>query len=719
MHDPCIEHEHAEEGWFLHFLTGLLLGLIAIVATAFLHDLPSASALDHLGDNLAQQVYAGGEPLRAGAPKLVLLDFDFSSHEPGSSEVARITRAVRILAPLRPRMLVIDQEIQAASKEVADDFVAAVQSAAPLPVVLAAVQVSVSSDGMQAVAAPGPVDVLREAPNVRFGSPTLLRDADGLIRSVPRTVCLTWPDRTVQTVPSLATSPAITPTPDCQPADERLDIIYSLLPGAREKANRVLPRITEEDLRDPTQIETLVQGAIVIIGETGAAAWRDVHPTPLGMMQGSLIQANALLAAKARIEPLEASWWQEGLAATVGAAVCGGCFLLYHRWRRRRPRRQGCRFKAWAWDVGAFVAASVLASVLAGLVALLAHHDFADTAKAWMEVLTVVVASVVFASYGSGMTWLEDKLRKRPVATATVRLVCYLPIVLLLLVFVASLWIYVGSQTLHWGWHTASLVPIFAAGLEALLKAGGRVMHVLESVAAWLMRVVALTCLILLISAVSPAAAAEPPGIAEPAQAPAPHTEARGPLTRSVQAFWGLIAESRSPQGPTTGAGVRIRGAGGTTRLEWLPIVPMDGPMLPAGSSGLALAWQGGAPPYLVEVTGQKTGDALGSFRPSEPYLWVPTFRMPAEPVVLSVRDAGRGRLSATLIPADVPPPLTVPADAATRAPASAAIALFVDGGPAWRLEALRQLSTLAPKDAEASEALAGVRSTARTEASP
>src|SRR6185437_8219566 len=103
----------------------------------------------------------------------------------------------------------------------------------------------VDVDGQHETAEDVPLNELRTATNVRFAAPLLLLDADGVVRSVPKAVCIFWPDKTIETVPSLATSVSQEPHEGCHPSSQALEITF-VVPSSLQGSTQALRRITEQ-----------------------------------------------------------------------------------------------------------------------------------------------------------------------------------------------------------------------------------------------------------------------------------------------------------------------------------------------------------------------------------------------------------------------------------------------------------------------------------------
>ncbi len=713
------------EGWFEHYYTGILLGLIAIVVTAFLHELPAVTALERLGSDLTQKVNVAGEHALPSDVKLVLLDLDFSQPaDPEASEVARITEAIVKLARMEPKAILVDQIIHGTvAPPIMEAFIKAVSQAKDVRVVLLPTPKLVDVDGQHETAEDVPLNELRTATNVRFAAPLVLLDADGVVRSVPKAVCIFWPDKTIETVPSLATSVSQEPHEGCHPSSQALEITF-VVPSSLQGSTQALRRITEQDLDNQDSIAPAILTSVVIIGETGPAAWRDRHTTPIGSMPGAIIHANALLTPEEQSIPLPLPFWKEGPLTLL--AVLGACFSLWLGYKWRHLNHYGATQGMRLIVIVSLLVSASLAAIVAGVILwsleslVLDNADMGDAIKLTMEVTTVVLAAMLFAFFAVVMDGLCAVWRQHNWSRSTLlglRFIGFMVLALVFVTLVATFWTTAGVWFLSHGIRVASLVPAFAAGLEALVKAGGRLMFTLNLAVKLAMRAAALCAL-----AILPWQSASGQVVAPTVQAQGDAEQSprsRGTVFPSLMAFLQLVSTPAPSQGAASGAGDRLRGSGNTAPMGWLPALPIDQATLPVGAAGLAVVWEGGASPYLVTLAGTTSGDALGSIRTDNRFVWISSFKMPHEAVDLSVRDKEGNRLSATLVPADKAAPVLIPAGEVAQGPVGASLALFVDGGVAWRVEALRQLAWLAPGNEQAAQALAGLRRAAERVSPP
>ena len=779
---PAVPHASK---WFVHFHTGLLLGLLAVVLIALLHRLPGIAALDRSGQDLAQRVYAdGSHGAPAGVTPVVLLALDFSGTDPKRSEVGDITEAITLLTRLKPMAVVVDQEIAntVASDKMAD-FLAAIREAAAQNIRVVVLPTMLpSADGRSAIAQPSKLNELSDLGAVRFAVPFLMPDPDGIIRSTPVSVCVAWPDGKPKPLPTLGTSTHEATAADC--ADpELLEILYSVSGPAFQDWSPALPRISLDALRSGGgDIARQVGGTVVLAGEVGSGAWSDLHLTPVGMMAGVLVHANILLTPPGRIVETEAAWWTESLLALTATVAAAACFAIQYGLQSRLSRL------AWRWRWRAlvgfplFVAFAVVAvfvaweAVLAAGVVISGQSDRSEAAKLAMEVGSVVFTAVLFAGYFAVVDGLRPKQRAYAVLAAWLRPAAFVLTGGICVWCIGGIWVYCGSEMLPAGMKVGSLAPAFAAGLEAFIKAGG-VIAVLEQGVERAMAWVSAAGILLMIQVAWAANEPAQPGgllvmsvgnarverettstrLASNQQMevaardvvvleagataqirrgkdagplplvgpgvcrvpPLPQERMTLGLSRSFSAFWQLMFSVSRPPGPQIGATVRMRGTDDSDPLRWTTLLPVDAAELPPGPGGLALCWAGGRSPYTITVEGERSGQGFGSWTSDGSFLWAPGFTMPDEPVEVMVRDSNGSFVSADMSPAAYPPPRVVSAAEAAEAPATTAMALFVESEPKWRLEALRRLAALAPANPQAASALAEMHRSARAVPSP
>ena len=160
-----------------------------------------------------------------------------------------------------------------------------------------------------------------------------------------------------------------------------------------------------------------------------------------------------------------------------------------------------------------------------------------------------------------------------------------------------------------------------------------------------------------------------------------PNTSAGGAWT----SFWAAL----NPRPTTTATGATTIYRGGTDAAQ----AAQTGPLRPlkslapaagvaASTTGLALAWAGGTPPFSVTLDDQATPT-----RSDQRTIWLPEWHPPASTVIATIKDAAGATLRRRI--RILPPPPTPDNDVA------AAVDLYVTT-PEYRLEALRRLTARA-----------------------
>lgn len=188
---------------------------------------------------------------------------------------------------------------------------------------------------------------------------------------------------------------------------------------------------------------------------------------------------------------------------------------------------------------------------------------------------------------------------------------------------------------------------------------------------------------------------AEPRGIAvqEPVQ---PSLHVGPPLPAEADLRHRPIRQPAAKAARQAAGGIPSPGrAGGALRP--IEALPLDGAKLLAGEVGIALAWAGGQPPFEVTVATGK-GEVLARKTVRTREVRFPDLVVPAVPLVVTLHGAGGQEMAARLNP-ERRLPAGFPAAAAVAAPVAHAIALYEEGGPEWRLEALRRLLARASRD--------------------
>ena len=703
--------KHSEEGplqsALTHFYVGVVLGLMTIVVTALLQWLAPISALDHLGEDQVQRIYAGGRPHTKAKP-LVLLDINFAN--PTSGETGRLADAVSALIKLKPHAIIIDQQVSdVVPTDVAEKFLDSVKAAAAadIRVVLVPWLGTASRDGTAPIPIlPGWVNQLRGTPDVSkhsvvIASPVVYPDPDGVIRSFPRADCFVWlQDEAVVTIlPTIATSLDDTqPTACGRGRANTKPIQYAVSPAdvGKSRALKLISMgehglILMNDLGDPNGLYATVHKRIVLIGETTPSNWGDMHRTPLGEMPGVLIHANSLLSNHD-----SAFNWLAFLFGLTASGVLGAFAILPWFWLRAAIQRETHALPRPAWPGVRVLLLLILVAIVMPLCVGGFEAAEAEPLKFSMELAGVLIASALFALQGY---WAPRFSRTLGLTHDFGWLLSFGFTAVVIVFLLTMFWFIVGSLLLTKGLRVASLVPVLATSAEALVKAG---QHVTELIHKWLRALSIGAAVVLVLGSLAgvPRAVAAPPSQAASEDPP-------NVVVRSLQAFRELLLGSSTLAAPQLLAGERNRGSGFKQALRWLPAVPTDGAFLPTASLGLCVVWTGGTPPFVVSLT-TSGGDALGAVRADARVAQFPSFRMPDEPVSVVVDDAQDHEISAVLRPASSAPPA---AAAAGNDPATAtALMLFVEGGPTWRMEALRRLAQLVGTDPNARRALGDLR---------
>lgn len=249
--NPKIPHAR---GWFIHFYTGLLLGLVTVVLIGFLHWLPAIAALDRYGQDLAQIVYANGShPTPAGLAPVTLLALDFSDSPPEHSEVADITEAITLLTRLKPKAIVIDQEFaDTVAPGTMEELLSSIKKAAAQNIQVVVLPILIpAADGKPVTVQQSRLNTLHHVIGVTFAAPFLFPDPDGVIRSTPDSICVIWPGEKPELLPTLGTSLHDGRREMACGETERLEILYTVGQSAFQEWAPALERISPTALHDP------------------------------------------------------------------------------------------------------------------------------------------------------------------------------------------------------------------------------------------------------------------------------------------------------------------------------------------------------------------------------------------------------------------------------------------------------------------------------------
>lgn len=754
-------------GFLRRFAVGVLLGLLVFFALLVLRhfEIPLIQQLERTGNDAIMRRYAShlAREDRVKAAAIVLNDTE--------DEESRISDLIDLITQLQSfdlSALVIDLQIKGSAASESGERLKRLarllrESTKKFPVAVAAdAALSNLSDRWDIqrdyFSAAGLDGIVRVLPNV-------IEDSDGVVRRVAPWACARDPDTGKwRATPTMAFALRGAPTEDCPRAepgkDERLRILFRANP-AREPL--LIPVISLSQLKtDAAMDRKSLQNALVVVGQN---RWADTYRTPVGVLPGVLVQANALWTEQRRRDAGESSTIDVIREIVMVAAILAA--LPFLQW----------------------VVLALMIWVVRG-----AQHVLGMTALSKMP----------------SIEWSPEDRRKQPrtwfaVGRAGMEFIAVSAVVaILLLLFLAWMWprlVQSAAENPLSGAASRGFLPIFAAALEGLIEVPESLLRFLYlfvtvgslRVATAISRLrsrdlVALTAMILLSRGLVPAGAhAEDaaqlsitggkPSEVVVLRDNAPVVPAGGLLqsydtvqigrTEEVEirlfplecnqreqlkypkAFY-LVAPppAECPQESTLhtffegllwSPPERVRGAvtqltrsiaGSPLALDRAAIVsraapggkvavPISGDLRPlpqldarqtrllVSGAGLALAWAGGTPPYEVAAELAETGEALGQGRAGEPYLWWPDWRMPPKPVTLTVTDASGRELHGTLLPAEA-----LPAGRSVDSAADA-IALFQDGDD-WRLEFLRRLAALSVSDKLAAQALAAIRVSAK-----
>ena len=181
------------------------------------------------------------------------------------------------------------------------------------------------------------------------------------------------------------------------------------------------------------------------------------------------------------------------------------------------------------------------------------------------------------------------------------------------------------------------------------------------------------------------------------------------PLNRGETYAQGITIVSRGVHGVPPSDPAAVLAAGG----DMARALPVAGPLrlpsafpstgyLTTDLAGLALAWSGGTPPYVI-VAENQDGATTAEFNSETTFLWRPDWRAPQATAVLRISDANDLKIKIEVKPSS-PRPAAPGAD-----PLADAIDLF-ETEPTWRFEALRRIARLAARDPTAAQAVLAIR---------
>jgi hypothetical protein len=763
-------------GFLRRFAVGVLVGLLVFFALSVLRyfEIPFVQQLERAGNDVIMRFYAAG---RTGEEAPTVAAIVLNDSENIESSVSNLIDLVDKLQSFDLKALILDLQIKSDTdpqnrKKLARLADLLKKSKEKFSVVAVAADATpanirdrwdVQTDFLSAA---GPGAIVRVLPGV-------IEDSDGVVRRVAPWACAHNPDSNKWTVmPTMAFALKGALAEDCPSAEpskaERLRILFQTVPADGEALESSaisvisLSKLTSNAAMDRKSLDH----AIVVVGQS---RWADTYRTPVGLMPGLLVQANAVwtvqhrsLAGESALYDAIGETWRIAMVAALLATL---------------PVLQYLLLNPIMWALGR-LQSSLGATQLFEAPSIRWSNDRHDRPKTWS---------------GVGRVGLEF------VAASVGLAVLLLP----LLGYMWPRFVRSAAENPLSGSASQGFLPIFAAALEGLIEVPEYLLEFLFLfvtvcslfVAGAFARrrarnLLSLAAIILLSPAFAPSSVrAEDAGrlsiidgkqdevivlrdntqivpaggllqsydtvqlvgrtaeveivlfpreckqwerlkypralylVAPPAncdQESALHAFFEGLLWSPPERVRGAVTQlTRSIAGSPLAldrAAIVSRAAPGqkvtvpvTGNLRPLPQLDAREARLLVSGTGLALAWAGGTSPYEVAAELAETGEALGQQRSSEPYVWWPDWRMPPKPVTLTVTDANGRELHGTVLPADA-----LPAGKSVDSTPDV-ITLFQDGGE-WRLECLRRLAVLSASDKLAAQALAAIRVSGKDE---
>jgi hypothetical protein len=759
-------------GLLRRFAVGVLLGFLVFVALSVLRhfEIPLIQQLERAGNDAIVRFYASH---LAREDQLKAVAIVLNDTEDEESRTSDLIDLITLLQSFDLSALVVDLQIKGdAASENGERLKRLArllrESVKKFPVAVAAnAAPSNLSDRWDIqrdyLSADGLGGIVRALPNV-------IEDSDGGVRSVAPWACAHDPDTGKwRATPTMAFALRGAPTEDCpraQPGkDERLRILFraNTAPEASLIPVISLRRLTKDAAMDRQSLHN----ALVVVGQN---RWADSYRTPVGVLPGVLVQANALWTAQRQRYTGESSHFDligESRNIVIVAFILGTLpffqwlFLVPMIWAVRGAQhvlgvtaRSEIPSIEWSPEERCPQPSTCSALGRAGLEFIAVSVGLALLLWPVHALMWPYLVRTAAADISSG----SESLGFLPIFAAGLEGLIEVPEYLLrflfLLVTLCSLFVSgrvsgrTGSKLLGVagaGLLASQFVPAGARAEDAgqlsitvgnqdqvvvvrnnarLVPAGGLLQSYdtvqIDRAAEVEIRLFPLECNQTEQLKYPKAFYLVAPPPAECPQESTLHSFFEGLLWSPPERVRGAVTQlTRSIAGTPLAldrAAIVSRAAPGrkvavpiSGDLRPLPQLDARQARLLISGTGLALAWAGGTPPYEVAAELAETGEALGQGRAGEPYLWWPDWRMPPKPVTLTVTDASGRELHGTLLPAEALP--------AGRSVASTAdvIALFQDGDD-WRLESLRQLAALSVSDKLAAQALAAIRVSAKDE---
>lgn len=471
--DDRTDHGHGETAhhassplavWLTHALTGVAIGLIVAIVMAMLHNLMPLPALERAGGDAAQRMLAASATVHPQRPRAVLVGLDRNDVNGFllKDGAQRLRAALDAILGAGPAYLVIDVELPRTTTagQQAALLGALGEAAAKFPAVpiTLALPVDAAAEGH---VIPAPVAAsLRALPaNVRPSFAIFDTDPDGVVRSVRRVLCRADPEHGWVAVPHIAAlfdpaRPEARHEGACERAGDTPILFQAgpeaLVPGGR--ADRPLRYVPPGEQPDAAAL----RGAIVVLGTVGAAAAGERIRTPLGLMEGALVVANAALTlANTPYLDLVGGRWDLPVALLLWV-IFGG--LVYAVLAASAPAARGPLRR------GAMLLAAVaIPAATAGAITLATGHA-PDYPALLLKLLTILVAAAIFALHG--LSALVGP--RRGAAGVAWRFLAFLLAAGASVAAVLATSLLLAEFALPWGWRIGSLLPAFAVMLEVV-----------------------------------------------------------------------------------------------------------------------------------------------------------------------------------------------------------------------------------------------------------
>jgi hypothetical protein len=469
--------------WLTHLFAGAFLGLLVAMVMAMLHNVSPFPALERAGSDAAQRMFASTARDRA-AQRVVLLGVDRPEIDAivakGGEQI--FERRLREILAAQPARLLIDLQVpEDAPEDRATELMAVLDRAAAahpdIPIVVAVPWRTAAEGHVAGTAAALPTS----APNLDMAVSLFEPDADAVVRRVRGTICRTDPAGGWVRIDQLVAPPVggTEAKPDAHVgtcvAGPELPILFHagpelLVPGSR--GHGALRYIAPGAERSPD----VLRGAVVLIGAVGSAAIDERMRTPLGVMDGALVAANAALTLADADYVAAVTSHDHGWIALLLWLLLGGVafvvlapIALDAAWIGPAGRRR----------LAALAGAVAVPPALAGLILLATGHA-PDYPALLVKFATVFLAAGIFALHALA------PLMRPPLGMpmALWRLLAFILAAVGAVLAVLMFNLFLAEQLLPAGWRVGSLLPAFAVMFEAvsegLKPVSGAIHHEVE-----------------------------------------------------------------------------------------------------------------------------------------------------------------------------------------------------------------------------------------------